>query len=218
MNGDKRPTESAILSAQKKKKENYAWRWSICHLPGNEYHFLKCCAVVCKENRTGVRKHFMFCQSSRRKFPTAYLELCKSRMDTSAFNGERTEVTSRFRLASSHLCEKLDKSFANSMIEDGLRFNTRQSPSWNPFRTLVSVAAYKMLHYKKPFWHVFAHFIWWHHWKVHQQAKRSQMNLFVNRWLFWYPIKFWFLCNIYVPSTTTCAIILIRMQEGVSSW
>lgn len=159
----------------------------------------------------------MSCQSFRQKFPTAYLELNESPTNTLTIDGKPTGVTSNFCPVSPQLREKLDESFAYAVLNNGLPFNTYQSPNWNPFWTLVFDSAYKVIHREKNIWHVYAHFIWWNYWKMHQKAKVSQRNLFVNRTLFWYPVKINSPCDKLFPHATTCAIIHIMEQERVSS-
>lgn len=149
MNGGEKSTESASSSARKKRKKTAFDVDPFITRPETNTVCLKCCAVVWKENKTRVRKHFMSCQSFRRKFPTAYLELSESRTDTSTIDGKQTEVTSHFRSVSPQLREKLDKSFADAILKDGLPFNTCQSPNWNPFWTLVFGSAYKIPHREK---------------------------------------------------------------------
>lgn len=118
----------------------------------------------------------MSCQFFRQGFPTAYLELCKSLTETPTLDGNQTEVTSHFLLVILQLREMFDISFADAILQDGLPCNTCQSPSWNSFCTLVFGSACKISHREKHLWHVSAHFIWWAHWKVHEQAKGSPRN------------------------------------------
>lgn len=107
-----------------------------------------CCNLKYKLNTTRARRHFLACIGVRKKFPHDFAEINESTSTTSSsiFDSlhNQSSIYQHFNSLSSNMRARIDLAFANSVIQDGIAFNSCQIKNCKPFWELIFGQSYRL--------------------------------------------------------------------------